>query len=659
MTDVLFLLLFIVSWGAFFLNYRWCTANGANPNKILKGIDFKGRMCGLDDGVEDKPLAAWPYPLAPEVMICVKNCAATSAKGNEEIVWSHSSTPYLGYCLPFPNGTIGVEVNITMTGDFDEWFNTAGMAFYRGSSDVFLCMEVIAFSTLIALLLSYAYVELLNHVAGCLIATCTLLIGVSGLVLGYTMYEYSFTIAADSYMGEEKAAFLEYGSYTVWTLTGIFLLVMFALRTQIRIGIEVVKEAARALMDIKLIIFLPVVPLVVMMAYSAVWLYIGLTVFSVSTLKHEPMPDSIQEHWITGRKTVYDNATLSIYRVEPDQIYASGGIHLFCGLWTLQFAIYALYSVIAGAVASWYFTPRDSEGNKLRGGEEGLPTSIIWRSFCRLCRYHLGTVALASLIIAIIQTVRAFVRYIEMKLKNGGNPGAVATALLKVLQCCLKCAECCMDKINKNGLVWTAIYGDGFCVASCSAFALIWRNLFRLAAVNTVSTILLTIGKVSIALTNMCVFGLTLEYSVLGANISSPYGPAIVIFILSYFVARMFMALFETLIDTTFFCFLVDSENNDKGMMLAHKNLQKLVGKYEKDSARQATLVKMNVEDSKSDGSDDSDDAEVVEMQDKKPKKTLKESKRASKSTNQNRASAASSKKKSKFSKFSDDDLDG
>jgi len=548
--------------------------------------------------------------LAHEVQICVKDCAETDeGGGNNEMVYTHPSHAYLDYCLPFPKGGASVQVNVTLTGDFKEWWNDYGKTFWRASGDVLLCLEVIAFSTLVALILSYAYIELLNYVAGYLILFCTLLIGVAGVVLGHAMFTYSKDVAANSYMAEERSDFLEYGAYTVWTLTGLFLLIMLFLRTQIRIAIEVVKEAARALSDMKLLMFTPVVPLVVTIGYACLWLYIGLAVFSVSELRHEPMPYLIEEH--DGEQTAYYNRTLSIYRITPDQIYASVSIHLFHGLWTLQFSFYLLYSVIAGAVASWYFTPRDDNGDKLIGGAEGLPSSPIWQSFCRVCRYHIGTIALASLIIAIIQTLRAFVHYMEKKLKNGGNPSTVATALLKMLQCCLWCVECCMDKINKNGLVWTAIYGDSFCVATCSSFALIWRNLARLAAINTVSTILLTIGKVCIALANMCLFGLTLEYSFLGDQLFSVYGPALVIFILSYLVARMFMAMFEVLIDATFFCFLVDVENNDYGMMLAHKNLQKLVGKYKKESKKQARLAKMDVYGNSQTRNSDSKDQEI------------------------------------------------
>jgi hypothetical protein len=40
---------------------------GGNPQKILRGTDYLGRICGKSDGVKDLPLAAWPMPAAYQV----------------------------------------------------------------------------------------------------------------------------------------------------------------------------------------------------------------------------------------------------------------------------------------------------------------------------------------------------------------------------------------------------------------------------------------------------------------------------------------------------------------------------------------------------------------------------------------------------------------
>ena len=102
-------------------------------------------------------------------------------------------------------------------------------------------------------------------------------------------------------------------------------------------------------------------------------------------------------------------------------------------------------------------------------------------SFWRLIRYHLGTAAFGSLIIAIIQMIRlilAYVQYMVNKYKNKG--GAASRAAAKVAECILCCLQCILDCferfmkfINMNAYIETAIYGYNFCRAAMKAFQLL------------------------------------------------------------------------------------------------------------------------------------------------------------------------------------------
>ena len=96
--------------------------------------------------------------------------------------------------------------------------------------------------------------------------------------------------------------------------------------------------------------------------------------------------------------------------------------HLFGFLWLANFIIACQHMVIAGAVAGWYFT-RDKS-------QLSLP---IASSFWRLCRYHLGSVAFGSFIIALVQLIRFIMKYVEKKLSKKPGAGAVIGPLLKGL----------------------------------------------------------------------------------------------------------------------------------------------------------------------------------------------------------------------------------
>ena len=78
------------------------------------------------------------------------------------------------------------------------------------------------------------------------------------------------------------------------------------------------------------------------------------------------------------------------------------------------------------------------------------PGTTVFSSMRRSFRYHAGTAAFGSLIIAIIKTIRAIVAYIQKKAKKTKTCKVLVQVVLCVIQCCLWCVEKCMKFINKN-----------------------------------------------------------------------------------------------------------------------------------------------------------------------------------------------------------------
>jgi hypothetical protein len=89
-----------------------------------------------------------------------------------------------------------------------------------------------------------------------------------------------------------------------------------------------------------------------------------------------------------------------------------------------------------------------------------------------------------------------------------------------------------LDKLNRNALIWTAIWGDGFFTAACAAFALLWRNLARVAAINLVSSSLLLLSKVAVACLNAVLYAALFTY-VPTVVVSSFVVPCLLVFIVT------------------------------------------------------------------------------------------------------------------------------
>merc|ERR1711968_130145 len=154
------------------------------------------------------------------------------------------------------------------------------------------------------------------------------------------------------------------------------------------------------------------------------------------------------------------------------------------------------------------------------------------KSFKRALKYHLGSIAFGSLIIAIIKFIRAVVAYVQAKCnKAAGKAGAIGKLVKVVLcaiQCCIWCMEKCMKFINRNAYILIAIHGLSFCTAAKRSFFLILRNIARIGAVASLSTVFLFLGKMFICAipTTAAVYLLIMSED---TKVASPGMPLVVI----------------------------------------------------------------------------------------------------------------------------------
>lgn len=226
----------------------------------------------------------------------------------------------------------------------------------------------------------------------------------------------------------------------------IALCIIIFLRDRIRLAIAVVKDSGRVLQEMPALAIFPVWPVVIGGCYLAYWLYVMLTLYSVGTMENQPTPDVVTHDFYTGLPN--SNPTTMVVRKWDSRTRYYAIAHFFGLLWQVQFLIYMSYMIMAGSVANWYFTPSDALGNKPRGILRGtLPHWPICASIKRTLRYHVGTLAFGSLIIATIQFARAVLLYIQKTTSKRTN--CMTRCLLSCAQCCLKCMQTFIDKVSK------------------------------------------------------------------------------------------------------------------------------------------------------------------------------------------------------------------
>ncbi len=106
--------------------------------------------------------------------------------------------------------------------------------------------------------------------------------------------------------------------------------------------------------------------------------------------------------------------------------------------------------VLASSACIWYFNQ----------GKDGVDSKgEVSTSFYRAFRYHLGSLAFGSLIIAIIQFIIAVLEYLKKKTEAAGEQKSkIYKCLISCCQCCLACIAKCVEFINRHAYIQVIIF---------------------------------------------------------------------------------------------------------------------------------------------------------------------------------------------------------
>jgi hypothetical protein len=231
---------------------------------------------------------------------------------------------------------------------------------------------------------------------------------------------------------------------------------------------------------------------------------------------------------------------------------------VFSFLWNLAFLFHFGGFVLALACATWFFEPK-SEGII---GSQGLIRRVVNGLYISV-RYHIGTVAFGSFIVALVQTARIVVRVIThyQQRAMGSDPNCVTRAILYSAECCLACFQRLLEFIANQAYIHVAIYGTPFCTSAWSAFNLVLRNVLRFGTAAIVRYLAEVISTVFItALT--AVLGYVIVSS-MHENIS-PVIPAFSYIVLGWVVAKIYLDVLSRALDTILHCYVITEEMGNK-----------------------------------------------------------------------------------------------
>jgi choline transporter-like protein 2/4/5 len=225
--------------------------------------------------------------------------------------------------------------------------------------------------------------------------------------------------------------------------------------------------------------------------------------------------------------------------------------NLFAYLWfgAMLFAFQEI--VLAGVFANYYWS------------KEHLTTSFpLCYSILIVTRYHVGSIAFGSLLIATLRYIRMIFDYINEKVST--IPGNVVISFIaKCFSCVLWLFEKFIKFLNKNSYVLIASRGYSFCKATRKAFVYIISNCLRFLVLVHLTEWVLFCGIISVCACNTYLFYQYLQWTDEYDQLILRWTPIVIILFLTYLIASLFFSVYDMAIKTLFISFLQDLDEND------------------------------------------------------------------------------------------------
>lgn len=151
----------------------------------------------------------------------------------------------------------------------------------------------------------------------------------------------------------------------------------------------------------------------------------------------------------------YDSTTTTADGDKKEVLWLSP-LLIFSFFWTSAVLGNVVHTTVCGVIGRWYFSqPGSATGPALR--------QAMTNSF--------GSIALGSLIMALVKMMKMMLRMVESAAESDGN--FVVMLIACVLGCFTKCIEDLLEFLSTYAFAYVAMYGQSFCQAARSTWDLL------------------------------------------------------------------------------------------------------------------------------------------------------------------------------------------
>ncbi|KAI9353392.1 plasma-membrane choline transporter-domain-containing protein [Zopfochytrium polystomum] len=246
-------------------------------------------------------------------------------------------------------------------------------------------------------------------------------------------------LAAAAYFGYIKS----YIACVIWAIVGVLVLVSYwFIRSKIPFAKVMLKTVCKIMIRYSGTILAGFIGLVVSAVFNVAW-FLAL---------------------LGGYQWTVDNNLSTGVQI------ALGIIMLFFLYWFNEVVRNVVHVTVAGTFATYYFVAIQQPGNEIAT----VPGQIVTaKSAGRALTTSFGPICFGSLLIAIIETLRALARQAQNEAAQDGN--IFLCLVFMCINCILTCFEDILLYFNKYAFTQVAIYGKGYCDAGKDTWALFQR----------------------------------------------------------------------------------------------------------------------------------------------------------------------------------------
>jgi choline transporter-like protein 2/4/5 len=481
-TDCIFSLLILLFWAGMSVIGYFAYIHG-DPYRLISPTNDQGKFCGLSEGFEDLPNH---YSVIQKgVGVCVKSCPQkdVSLKSyspddyyclhsiHESYSTRYSLSNYIYYGCLGKDGKYDFESDCgcmpKLTSDqvlhrcslenpeYAQYFMSEKVKnmFLGVLSDIMAVDYTNYMYTAIAgAVFSVVWMTFLRCecLTSCFIWMAMLLIQVIfGGITALGVLEILQWKDQDPPLHTDKEILhLEIATGVVGFIALLWFILMIVVGSSVQVAVKAMALTADCIEHMPMILFTPLLQVTCFLGFLCVWFVYSFYLASEGKFvsKEYDLAFRVSADDMSGMDT---KVTYFVYSSEPIVQYQLWFM-LFMLFWTAEFMKAMSEIIIAIAVAKWYFTDDRSELNSER---------MLMSAYYEGVRYHSGTAAFGSLLIAIIETIRSAILYVESKFKGLKENKLVAAAFC-CLNCCLWFIEQILRFISKNAYIQVMLVSE-------------------------------------------------------------------------------------------------------------------------------------------------------------------------------------------------------